>query len=245
MDTNYIYLTILAASLLGPFALSFDRKVGFRRKWKYALPAMVLPALFYIAWDIYFTHKGVWSFNESCVIGRPFYFLNLPIEEVLFFFVIPYCCLFIYECFRVYFRNLKNKSHDKVILKVIAGILIITGLINYNRMYTLWTFILTGSFIILVFMYKKHFRHFDATSFIISYSITLVPFLFVNGYLTSIPVIRYNDAENLGIKISTIPVEDVFYGMLLVMMNVVIYERLKSRKRSRHSHRHHVHEAHA
>ncbi|MES2849935.1 MAG: lycopene cyclase domain-containing protein [Bacteroidota bacterium] len=245
MGTNYIYLTILAASLLGPLILSFDKKVGFRRKWKYVFPAMILPALFYIAWDIYFTSKGVWSFNDACVIGKSFYFFNLPIEEVLFFFVIPYCCLFIYECFRVYFRNLKNKTHDKVILKVIALALIIVGLVFYEKMYTSWTFILTGAFIIFVFANKKFFRHFDATAFVISYSIILVPFLFVNGYLTSIPVIRYNDAENLGIRISTIPVEDVFYGMLLVMMNVVIFEKLKSKKRTKHTHRHTVEEAHA
>ncbi len=243
METHYIYFTILAASLLGPLALSFDRKVGFRRKWKFLFPAMLLPAIFYIAWDIYFTAKGVWSFNKECISG--IYFFNLPVEEVLFFFVIPYCCVFIYECIRVYFRNLKNKAHDKLILKVLAIVLIITGLVFYKKMYTSWTFILTGAFIILLFANKKFFRHFDATSFLISYSIILVPFLFVNGYLTAIPVIRYNDAQNLGIKISTIPMEDVFYGMLLVMMNVAIYEKLKSRKRTKTTHRHHVREAQA
>ncbi len=245
MDTQYIYLTILAASLLGPLALSFDRKVGFRRKWKYVFPAMLLPALFYIAWDIYFTAREVWSFNPACVIGEPFYFFNLPIEEVLFFFVIPYCCLFVYECIRVYFRNLKNKPHDKVVLKVMAGLLIILGLVFYKKMYTSWTFIFTGVFIILIFAYQKFFRHFDPTSFIISYSIVLIPFLFVNGYLTSIPVIKYDDAHTLGIKISTIPLEDVFYGMLLMMMNVAIFERLKSKKRTKTTHHHHIHEAHA
>jgi lycopene cyclase domain-containing protein len=243
LETHYIYFTILAASLLGPLALSFDRKVGFRRKWKFLFPAMVLPALFYIIWDMYFTAKGVWSFNKDCISG--IYFFNLPVEEVLFFFVIPYCCVFIYECIRVYFRNLKNKTHDKIILKVLAIVLIITGLVFYKKMYTSWTFIFTGAFIILLFACQKFFKHFDATSFLISYSIILVPFLFVNGYLTSIPVIRYNDAQNLGIKISTIPMEDVFYGMLLVMMNVAIYEKLKSRKRTKTTHRHHVHEAHA
>ena len=243
METHYIYFTILAASLLGPLALSFDRKVAFRRKWKFVLPAMILPAIFYIIWDIYFTASGIWSFNPDCITG--IYIGNLPLEEVLFFFVIPYSCLFIYECFRVYFRNLKNKAHDKVILKALAVLLIIVGLVFYKKMYTSWTFIFTGIFITLLFVNKKFFRHFDATAFLISYSIILIPFLFVNGYLTSIPVIKYNDAHNLGIKISTIPLEDVFYGMLLIMMNVAIYEKLKSRKRTKTTHRHPVHRAHA
>lgn len=243
METHYIYLTILAASLIGPLALSFDRKVAFRRKWKFLFPAMILPALFYILWDIYFTAKGVWSFNTDCITG--YYIANLPVEEVLFFFVIPYCCMFIYECIRVYFRNLKNKAHDKLILKVMAGVLIVIGLICYKKIYTSWTFIFTGVFIILIFVNKKFFRHFDATAFVIAYSVILIPFLIVNSYLTSIPVIRYNDAYNLGIRISGIPVEDVFYGMLLVMMNVAIFEKLKSRRRTKTTYRHSVHEAHA
>jgi lycopene cyclase domain-containing protein len=245
LETRFIYLTILAASLIGPLALSFDKKVGFRKKWKFLFPAMLLPAAFYIVWDIYFTSRGVWDFNPNCIIGKPFYFFNLPVEEVLFFFIVPYCCVFIYECIKVYFRNLKNKPHDRIIMKVMAWVLITLGFVYHNKMYTSWTFVLTGTFILLVLLNKTRFRHFDPTSFLISFSIILIPFLIVNGYLTSIPVISYNNTENLGIRISTIPVEDVFYGMLLVMMNVVIYEKLKSKKRTKTTRHHHTQEAHA
>jgi lycopene cyclase domain-containing protein len=69
MNTHYTYFIILAASVAVPFALSFDKKVGFYKKWKYLFPAMVVPALLYIAWDIYFTWQGVWSFNEKYVTG--------------------------------------------------------------------------------------------------------------------------------------------------------------------------------
>ena len=66
-------------------------------------------------------------------------------------------------------------------------------------------------------------------AFLISYAIVLIPFLIVNGFLTAIPVVLYNDAENLGIRIYTIPFEDAFYGMLLVMMNISIFEKLRSK----------------
>src|SRR6476660_6506903 len=65
LNDHYTYLLILAASFAGPFLLSFDKKVAFYKKWKYVLPATILPALFYILWDIYFTDKGVWHFSEA------------------------------------------------------------------------------------------------------------------------------------------------------------------------------------
>jgi lycopene cyclase domain-containing protein len=227
LNPHYIYFLILAGAIAGPLALSFDRKVAFHKKWKYIFPAMLLPALLYIVWDYFFTKWGVWSFNEDYITGIKL--ANLPIEEVLFFFVVPYCCMFVYECIRCYFPALKGKKQDVIILKLIGGILLFTGLFFVDKQYTSWTFILTALGIGIIYLFKKFFRGFDATSFIVSYSIILIPFLIVNGFLTSIPVVLYNDAENLGIRIYSIPFEDTFYGMLLVLLNVLIYEKLKSK----------------
>ena len=189
---------------------------------------MVIPALLYIVWDIYFTSKGVWSFNPEYITGIKLY--NLPLEEVLFFFIVPYCCLFIYACVRAYFPNLVNKKGAYLFLQIIAMVLLITGLIFKGKDYTSWTFILTGFFIVMLFKFRKFFKGFDAVSFLVSYAICLIPFLIVNGFLTAIPVVVYNNAENLGIRIYTIPFEDAFYGMLLVLMNIAIYEKIKSQK---------------
>ena len=113
-------------------------------------------------------------------------------------------------------------------MMVLAAALLITGAICYEKYYTGWTFIFTGAFIFIIYFFRKYFKGFDAVSFLVSYAICLIPFLIVNGFLTAIPVVQYNDMENLGIRIYTIPFEDIFYGMLLVLMNIVIYENLKS-----------------
>jgi lycopene cyclase domain-containing protein len=226
LNSHYTYFLILAASLAGPLALSFDRKVAFYKNWKYLFPAMVIPALFYIAWDIYFTSKGVWHFNEDYITGRKI--INLPVEEALFFFIVPYCCIFIYACIRSYFPNLVNRKMAEQCLKILAILLLITGLIYQDKDYTAWTFILTGFFIAMLYKFRNFFKGFDAVSFLVSYAICLIPFLIVNGFLTAIPVVQYNDTENLGIRIYTIPFEDVFYGMLLILMNIALYEKLKT-----------------
>jgi len=87
-----------------------------------------------------------------------------------------------------------------------------------------------GLFIGIIYFFKNYFKSFDATSFLIAYGIMLIPFLIVNGFLTSIPVVLYNNAENLGIRIYTIPFEDMFYGMLLILMTIVVYENLKQKE---------------
>ncbi len=191
---------------------------------------MIIPALLYVTWDVYFTSISVWHFNENYITGIKLF--NLPIEEVLFFFIVPYCCVFIYACIRSYFPGLKNKNVADIVLKVLAVVLLITGIIYFNKYYTSWTFILTGIFILIIYLFRNYFKSFDAISFIISFGICLLPFLIVNGFLTAIPVVQYNDGENLGLRIYTIPFEDVFYGMLLILMNIVLYEKVKKKSQN-------------
>jgi lycopene cyclase domain-containing protein len=228
LNTHFTYFLILGASVAGPFFLSFDKKVAFYKKWKYLFLPILIPAILYITWDVYFTSKGVWGFNEKYITGAKLF--NLPVEEILFFFVVPYNCIFIYECIRSYFPGLKgNKMADRI-LQLLAVILLIAGVLFYDRYYTSWNFIFTAVFIATLYLLRYFFASFDAISFLVSYLVILVPFLLVNGFLTAMPVVVYNNAENLGIRIYTIPFEDVFYGMLLILMNISIYEKMQNRK---------------
>lgn len=234
MDTHLTYLLVHLASLAGPLALSFDKKVHFYKKWKYVFPSMVLSGIFFVCWDEYFTRNGIWGFNDLYIIGIRLG--NLPLEEVLFFITVPYCCLFVYECIRSYFPNLNQKKWADYILIMLAGILFISGVWHFDKVYTACIFLLCAAFITCIFVFKVFFKTFDSVSFLVSYLIILIPFLIVNGVLTAFPVVWYNDVETLGVRIfsflphpmQNIPFEDVVYGMLLIMVNVVIYERLKS-----------------
>jgi lycopene cyclase domain-containing protein len=115
-------------------------------------------------------------------------------------------------------------------IALIIGLIIATGF-NLNKWYTATTFIGLAAYIaILEFILRSAFL----SRFYFSYIFVLIPFFIVNGILTGSfiegEVVWYNDAENLGIRIGTIPVEDIFYGMLLLLMNVSIFEWLQRKK---------------
>ena len=214
--------------MAGPVFLSFDKKVAYYLQWKSVFKSMIVPALFYLIWDIWFTKQGIWSFNEKYITG--YHLFNLPIEEVLFFFVVPFCCLFIYVCIKTYFPDIRHRKLTDMMMKLTGIVLTIMALTHLQQDYTFYTFMLNTLFILLLYIFrKKYFTSLNVTVFVLAYVVMLIPFLIVNGLLTSIPVVLYNDAENLGIRIGTIPVEDIFYGMLLIWGNVLGYEYFNSR----------------
>lgn len=188
---------------------------------------MALSAAFYIFWDAIFTEKEVWGFNEDYIIGIKYWLL--PIEEILFFFVVPYCCVFIYECIRCYFPVLQNAQWGDAALKIIGVFALAMGLFFWTKLYTQSTFIFLAGFLLIFFIFRKGFGEFNGALFLISYLVIIIPFLIVNGFLTALPVVSYNDAENLGFRIYTIPVEDIFYGLLLIFMNIALFERFRKK----------------
>lgn len=234
MNQHYTYFIIHAAALAGPLLLSFDRKVAFYKKWKYLFPAMLFPALFFLIWDEWFTRLGVWSFNPDYITGIRLG--SLPIEEVLFFITVPYCCVFVYECIKVYFPVVQQKASASKLFFLMQIVLLVVGLLNIEKEYTSYTFLLNAGLMSCIFLFPKWFKGFNAGLFLTAYLVCLIPFLLVNGFLTAMPVVQYNDAENLGIRIFSflpwpmhnIPFEDIFYGMLLILMNIVLFERRRT-----------------
>jgi lycopene cyclase domain-containing protein len=221
------YLSILAGAFLFPILLSFDKKVAFYRKWRYLFPAMLLTALVFIPWDIHFTRKNIWGFSPEHLTGLRI--LSLPVEEWLFFLVIPYASVFTYEVVRTYFRRIRGVRTARLISLVFLGAALVIVLVFRDRAYTIYTFGLMALLMALhLWVLKKDWM----LSFYVSYLLVLIPFMIVNGILTGtgVPgeVVWYDNAETMGIRIATIPLEDVFYGFGLVLMNVTLYEMFKT-----------------
>lgn len=224
----YLYLYIHLFTISYPLAQSFERRLKYATKWKALWPGMVATAVFFLVWDEIFTLRGVWGFDADYLVGL--YVGNLPIEEILFFFTVPFASVFIYECVLYFIPGRLPSRIARILALSIGVLLIVLGILFHQKDYTFWTFLFTG--ILLLWQGYKSPAYLG--DFFVAYLIHLLPFLLVNGVLTGSwiekPIVWYNDAENLGIRITTIPIEDSIYAMLLLLMNVSFFEYFKKSK---------------
>jgi lycopene cyclase domain-containing protein len=223
-----LYFLIDACTLIVPLLFSFHPKIRFYSSWKSFFTGSMLVAIFFIGWDIAFTHAAVWRFNPRYVTGV--YLVNLPIEEVLFFICIPFSCVFTYYSLEKFFDLSWTPRAEKQFCVLFSGALLILGSIFTDKAYTAIT-LLSTALVIVFLTFMVHVAWLGKA--VSTYGILLVPFLLVNGILTGAglqePVVLYNNQENLGIRLWTIPIEDVLYGLELFLLNVFAYESIRKK----------------
>jgi lycopene cyclase domain-containing protein len=220
----YIYLYLNLFTLFFPFILSFDKRVHFYTHWRFLFPAIAVNALMFISWDMLFTRLGIWGFNPAYLVGIDFF--GLPLEEVLFFVTVPYACVFIYEVLRAYVRRDWLQPFARSFSLALIGVLAVLGFFFLPRLYTS----VTCFFLALVLAgHLWFFKDKVLGWFYLAYLVHLLPFLLVNGVLTAIPIVWYNNAYNLGVRLYTIPVEDAAYSMGMLLLTISVYEFLKQK----------------
>ena len=223
---KYTYLIINVLTIIFPVILSFDKRVAFAKSWKFIWPGMAITGLLFLFWDVLFTIHGVWSFNDKYIIGIRFY--GLPLEEILFFLTVPFACIFIYACLNYYVKWQPGDIVTRMASNLLIGLSIALLALNYTRLYTAVTF---GLLAVLLILLMYYFRVKWLNRFYMAFIVSLIPFYIVNGVLTAWPVVLYNNAQNMGIRAGTIPFEDHFYSMALLIMNVGFFEYFKNRKK--------------
>ena len=224
MNSHYTYLILDVLSVTFPFLLSFDKKVAFYKTWRYLFPAMFIVGLFFIAWDVLFTAKGVWGFNPTYITGITI--VNLPIEEVLFFICVPYSCVFIYEVCNAYIKQDLIGANAKHISFIISLICIIICILYYNKTYTI---VNVGISLLLVLFATFIYKFKNLGRFYVAYLVSLIPFLICNGILTVLPIVTYNNNENMDLRIYTIPLEDTLYCLSLLLSTILLMDYFKQK----------------
>jgi lycopene cyclase domain-containing protein len=224
---RFLYLAVDLGSFIVPFLFSFERKwIHFIGRWKAIMAGLCTMAAFFLIWDIYFTKIGVWGFNDRYITGWKLQ--GLPVEEYLFFGMIGFCCLFVYESMNHLIKVQLSEATCRQFFIAIASINFLVAIWYYHRAYTSVACGLNGLFILFI---NWKMPWFSWQRFLLGYLISFIPFTLVNGILTGSftpePVVWYNDSENTGLRLGTIPIEDSQYMMLMMTMSIAVYEWMR------------------
>lgn len=221
---NYYYIALDVFSFLIPFLFSFEKKwMHFIRFWKPYFSAIFIVGIFFILWDIYFAYENVWGFNDDYLLGIRWF--KLPLEEWLFFLLIPYSSNFIHYSLAYFFPKFELKKATTQSITILLFIISFGVFVwNLDKFYTASSF---GLFAVLM-LFQMIYQWEYARKFYLSFIIIYIPFFLVNSALTGMftenPVVFYDNNENLGIRVGTMPLEDSFYCFSLLYSSVLLFE---------------------
>jgi lycopene cyclase domain-containing protein len=94
-----LYLGVLGLCLVGTAPLEFVLHVGVYARWR-RLAATLAPVLVvFVGWDLYAIAAGHWRYDPAQTTGvlLPG---RLPLDELLFFLVVPVCAVLTLEAVR-------------------------------------------------------------------------------------------------------------------------------------------------
>jgi lycopene cyclase domain-containing protein len=234
--------------LSGPFILSFHKSVAFYKKFKALFLGLLFMWAVYIPWDIFFTHWGIWNFNQTYTLTQRWFLL--PIEEWLFFIAVPFACVFTFECVRYFKKTAPSKSFTRIsgtTISIIAAVLCVYAGVE-KLWYTFSATLLCATLLLFHLRRKSEFLGY----FLFAWFILLIPFFISNGILTGLhfyeydlintskvniteAIVRYNNEYNLGVRIWSVPIEDFFYGLAMVLLTLTPYEYFSLKWKSKTS----------
>jgi lycopene cyclase domain-containing protein len=100
---RYQYLIVMALCVLVTVPLEFVLNARVYRRPRRLLRTMVPAFAAFVAWDVVAIRLGHWTFSPEYTTGWKVG--NIPVEELVFFVVIPLCALLSYEAVRNILRD--------------------------------------------------------------------------------------------------------------------------------------------
>jgi lycopene cyclase domain-containing protein len=97
--SHFGYLAMLGFTVLGSFWLEIVLRVNVLRRIRRAMKSILPVAFIFILWDGYAISRGHWAFDAHQIMGR-FGPLRIPLEEYLFFIVVPLAAIMTMEAVR-------------------------------------------------------------------------------------------------------------------------------------------------
>lgn len=94
------YLSLLVGCLLATLPLELFLHTGVYRRWPRLLASVLPIVVVFGAWDALAIRAGWWRYDPAWIVGVTLPG-RLPLEEILFFAVIPTCAILTLEAVRV------------------------------------------------------------------------------------------------------------------------------------------------
>lgn len=96
---RYQYLLLMGLCVLVTLPLEFVLRARVWRRPQRLLGALWLPVIVFSAWDVFAIARGHWRYSLRYTTGWRLPG-RLPVEELVFFVVIPVCGLLTFEAVR-------------------------------------------------------------------------------------------------------------------------------------------------
>lgn len=93
------YFGILAACLLGTLPLELWLGTGVYRRWRRLALTLAPVLVVFLAWDVWAVSRRHWAYDPAQTLGVTLPG-RLPVEELLFFLVVPTCAVLSLEAVR-------------------------------------------------------------------------------------------------------------------------------------------------
>jgi lycopene cyclase domain-containing protein len=93
------YLALLAGCLVVTAPLELVLRVGVYARWRRFLLAVLPEFVVFVAWVLHAIAQGNWDYDGGQTLGLRLPG-GIPVEEVLFFLVVPLCAVLAFEAVR-------------------------------------------------------------------------------------------------------------------------------------------------
>ncbi|MBN2058260.1 MAG: lycopene cyclase domain-containing protein [Candidatus Saganbacteria bacterium] len=213
-----LYLLIDIIIIIFPLLLSLIPWFGFYRKLLPLSVSILAVGGLFLVWDILVTARGDWAFNPLHVGNISF--LGLPVEEVLFFVVVPYSCIFLYEGLAGFMPD-RRLPHVPFYYMIAALVFIVSAVFFSGKEYTSLVMLVTGLTLIAgASFFREMYSSMLAWLWLLC---GMALFFIFNYFLTAAPVVTYAPTAILNLRIATIPIEDFLYNFCLLSWYLGVY----------------------
>jgi lycopene cyclase domain-containing protein len=93
------YLGLLVGCLVVTAPLELFLRVRVYARWRRFLVAVVPEFVVFVVWVLYAIEQGHWAYSDALTLGVRLPG-GIPVEEVLFFLVVPFCAVLALEAVR-------------------------------------------------------------------------------------------------------------------------------------------------